>query len=661
MLLNFLSSTKEMYYTNQEGYNSALEQMYENSKQIMENANDALSQMDSVYSTLKSAANEYANSGFINSDTYQDILGLGVEYLAMLKDENGQLVINEDNINKIIKARIQQVGIETSLNYVEQLRMALLENNTDTLNNLLNATNELTDSTWDLVYAELATLNLSTSEFNAAVQRINTIRGLTDTAISGVGQTTNTIIDGLNDTSDALDSILQYVIEMIKQETENQIDALEEQISDYQKIVDLKKEALQTTKEEDDYNKSVADKLKEMSELEAQINQLSLDDSREAQVEKKSLEEELAELQEELSDEQADHAYDATVDSLDKMAEAYEEEKNDEITVLQESISSYQKLYDLAIARIEEEGRGLLSQLLSWNEEYGSDLNSTIVEAWKNAKEALSDYNYEFEKAQKSVTTKIEASDNEDNTVVGKTYTSKSNKASSSGSIAGTNSSADSTYTSKERNISLIVAAMKQNSAAWRETNDADKRAEYEAKNNQYGHALAALGLTVEKDSSTGVWYIGYVGGEKLYDKYHTGGVVGRSDDLKQNEVVAVLEKGEIVLDKKKENNLYKTVDFVQMLSEKLGTTINMEKFNKSVWGVSLMPKVSDLITTTPNAIDNSKYVIEHMEVTAPIQVSEKLDKSDIEEHSKLIGEVASNYIMEGFTKRGKKSGTSLF
>ena len=58
--------------------------------------------------------------------------------------------------------------------------------------------------------------------------------------------------------------------------------------------------------------KKRANKLKEIAKLQARIDALSLDDSREAQAERAKLLEEMAELQEDLADEQADKALDAT-------------------------------------------------------------------------------------------------------------------------------------------------------------------------------------------------------------------------------------------------------------------------------------------------------------------------------------------------------------
>ena len=45
---------------------------------------------------------------------------------------------------------------------------------------------------------------------------------------------------------------------------------------------------------------------------------------------------------------QADEAYKQQTDSLDKMQEAYEDQKDDEISKLEETISSTEKLYRMA-------------------------------------------------------------------------------------------------------------------------------------------------------------------------------------------------------------------------------------------------------------------------------------------------------------------------
>ena len=333
-------------------------------EQVVDNANDALDNIQGMYDSLKNAAQEYAEYGYITVDSLQDILSYGVEYLAFLQDENGQLVINEANIQKVIAARTQQMAIESALNYIQQLRTALTNNDTVALLNLTNATNIATASTWDLVYAQLQLLGLSDEQYNNALQRINAMRSLTDMAVTSIGRIDTSAKEALEETSTALEDLLKYVEEMIKQEVENQISALEDQIDKYREIVDLQKESLDLEREKDKYTKDVTEKTKSIAELQARIAMLDLDDSREAQAEKRKLQEQLAEEQADLAETQADHAYEATSDMLDNMADAYEDEKNKEIEILQDSISSAEKIYQMAIDRIDNHWSTLYDDLL---------------------------------------------------------------------------------------------------------------------------------------------------------------------------------------------------------------------------------------------------------------------------------------------------------
>lgn len=333
-------------------------------QQVVDNANDALDNIQGMYDSLKDAAQEYAEYGSITVDTLQDILSYGVENLAYLQDENGQLVINEENIQRVIAARTQQMAIETALNYIQQLRTALTNNDTVALLNLTTATSAAASSTWDLVYAQLQLLGLSDDQYNNALQRINVMRSLADSAVTSIGRIDTSAKEALEETSTALEDLLKYVEEMIKQEVENQISALEDQIDKYREIVDLQKESLDLEREKDKYTKDVTEKTKSIAELQARIAMLDLDDSREAQAEKRKLQEQLAEEQADLAETQADHAYEATSDMLDNMADAYEEEKQKEIEILQDSISSAEKIYQMAIDRINNHWSTLYDDLL---------------------------------------------------------------------------------------------------------------------------------------------------------------------------------------------------------------------------------------------------------------------------------------------------------
>ena len=320
--------------------------------------------------------------------------------MQYLRDENGLLVINEESINRVIEAKVRQLAAEQALTYVERIRLALQEGAIENLDTLLFATTKATDATFGLAYAELELMHsmgdLNDNQYAAALHNIQAIEDLANTTVAGIGKVSGEYSESLKKELEnmkaGLDDILKYVMDMLKHRIQQQIDALEGLKDAYADIIDLRKEALDAAKKEAEYEDKVADKVKQIAKLQEQINALSLDDSRDAQAKKIKLEEEMAELQKELADDQSDYAVDAQKEALDDMQTAYENEKDAEIKALEETISSYQKLYDMAIAYIEEHWNTLYDELIAWNTEYGSVLNSEITTAWENCLAAAQRY-----------------------------------------------------------------------------------------------------------------------------------------------------------------------------------------------------------------------------------------------------------------------------
>jgi TP901 family phage tail tape measure protein len=172
-------------------------------KSIVADSNSALDNIQNVYSTLKGAAMEFAESGSITVDTLQSILALGPEYLAFLIDENGQLVIQEENIKAVLAAKTQETAATVALNYVRALGAALADDNLKELNRLLYATDMTAKATWDLVYAELELLKLNGIQYTAARANIDAMRSVADTAILSIGNISGSLADALNDQKSA--------------------------------------------------------------------------------------------------------------------------------------------------------------------------------------------------------------------------------------------------------------------------------------------------------------------------------------------------------------------------------------------------------------------------------------------------------------------------
>lgn len=574
--------------------NSVIEVM----NRVVETSSDAVDQIQDVYDILHNAANEYADGGYITVDTLQDIINMGAQYMQLLTDENGQLVINEERINAVIAARAEQLALESAMNYVERLRLALQAGSLEELNNLLFATTETTNATWGLVYANLALLNLDDSQYQAALHNINALRSLAQNAISGIGQVSNSTSEALEETKTGLDDILKYVMEMLKQRINDQIQALEDMKSAYRDIIDLRKEALDAAKEESDYQDEVADKVKEIAELQERINALSLDDSRDAQAQKAQLEEEMYELQNELADKQSDYAMDAQKEALDDMAESYEAEKDKEIAILEDSISSYQKLYDMAIAYIESHWDTLYNELIAWNTQYGTELNSTITEAWNNALAAAQKYG-SYVSALNNIGADIDSAGGNihNDTLPGMNY--------------------DSSSTNEEM-VTAIVYQMKQLGKMWdAEKNTPERNNQLHQQAVQLAARLDQYGVHAEYESPTGIWWVTKDElhpenvGKQLHSVYHEGGIAGDNPTLKQNEVLAVLEKGEAVLDEQKEKGLFRLIDFATSLSDAFSALIDSTGYDRVFGGAQ--DSISEVGALAP--ISNSSNSVQFGDV----------------------------------------------
>lgn len=227
------------------------------------------------------------------------------------------------------------------------------------------------------------------------------------------------------------------------------------------------------------------------------------------------------------------------------MQEDYEAQKDDEIKALEDSISSEEKIYRMAIRHISENWSTLYDELLDWNTEMGSVINSKITQAWEDAQAAVEAYGGSVEKALAAV---------------------KSGDSSSSTYVIGT-TDGYSHNTTIEDKVNAKVTRMKENSAAWHSTSTQSKKDTLSAENAAFANEIGALlGKSIVIDQN-GVWRIGSATGPKLYDvypgTYHTGGIVGEKGSLKSNELLAKLEKGEAVVPKEDTENLIKLLRLI--------------------------------------------------------------------------------------------------
>ena len=439
---------------------------------------------------------------------------------------------------------------------------------------------------------------------------------MADSAVQSIGKTVGGVTDELEEMQNGLNDILDYVMDMLKQRIQDQIDGLEDMKDAYSEIIDLKKQSLEASKDEADHQKTMASKMREIAKLQARIDMLSLDDSREAQAEKAALLKELSELQSDLADEQADRTLEAQEDALDKMEESYHDEKDKEIGILEDSISSHQKLYDMAISYIESHWDTLYSELISWNTQYGDVLNSDIANAWDNCLAAAQRYG-SYVSALGSIGGDIKATQS-----------------------SGTNFQVgNATYDNSSSGEDMIHAIIKEMYANSKQHayEDAAGKLYLNRRNLELGAQLAQYGITAVRGSD-GVWYVDRVGGQLLYDKYrkytyHEGGIVG-GGDIKSNEQLSLLKTKEWVLSEQMVDNLTTQMDRINMLSDAMSDLPDYA-------GKSTLSDVMKQVggSKTVNNITNNSRPIE-------VQIGDTIihgaDQSTVDKHIKVTRDMVN-------------------
>lgn len=469
----------------------------------------------------------------------------------------------------------------------------------------------------------------------------------------------------------AIETVIDKTKELIKWE-----------VQQYKELVNLRKEALKDEKKEDDYAKEREKKLKDISKLQQQINRLSRDDSREAQAERMALEEELAKLQEDLADYQRDYAIDKHEEALDN-----------EIKYAEETINSEAKLYQLAIDRINNDWENLYKDLIDWNAEAGKGIagENSIKSAWEDATEALKKYG-DVLSALDSIKTENSASEHTKSQVMSKLSQMESNSAAWSSaspeerkrlekvnetlakeisSLIGKNiikqngtwylddgsgqklydflnnsSISNPVDTNNTAQVTSLVNKMKTNSNSWHNTPEKQQQA---AKENESlaRQVQQLIGQSVVKGSD-GVWYIGKVGGKRLYDVYHEGGRVGVPETLKDDEVFAKLRKNERVVTENMWNNLSRHFDFIDKVKRNM-----IDSFDN----LPMFPKTSHIQDLLKSKKESSAPAVQPLQIniSVPVRYDNSATDKEVEAFGDIVGESAAHSFANELNRLGIK------
>lgn len=416
---------------------------------------DAIDNLQSAYSTLTSAVDEYNESNGFSLDTLQSLLNLSPEYLGMLTEENGKLVLNEQAIINKANALIEERK-QTALQIAME-RLSALETGNNT--KAINEQKGKIDSNIDSINAETQALSLNTVEqaknayirsgvsgdkarqANQIVKDLKQELAMIEKIGDGYGKvTTNAIKAGnasksaskgatkaLKDQNDAIkeqnkelenlksnyEKVISYInsalddkIESIQKEKDSALEAVEEEIKGIEKEKDSALKAIDET-----IKAREKEKKKALENIEAEIQAIEKEKNArlgELKARKKELQnaqdEELKFIQEKIDllkkeSETVTNTYQIEINSLKELKEEREKYWDSQINALKEannqrkdSLELQQKLDAI------EKAKATKVKVYKKGEGFVYDVDQTKVsEAQKALDEYLSEKAYEDE------------------------------------------------------------------------------------------------------------------------------------------------------------------------------------------------------------------------------------------------------------------------
>lgn len=189
-----------------------------------------------------------------------------------------------------------------------------------------------------------------------------------------------------------IDDLVEYRIDMLKQEIENEKDALNDKLSDLQEFYDKQRKMLQDQYDEEKYLEEQSEKRKSVTDIQSELAMLANDNSAWAQKRKLELQEELADAEKELNNFERDHALDVSMDMLDEQQAAQEAQIQAEIEALDEKLNDPHALFNQALADISNNTAELYQEFIDYNRRYGTGNDQDIADMWEAAYIADQEY-----------------------------------------------------------------------------------------------------------------------------------------------------------------------------------------------------------------------------------------------------------------------------
>lgn len=112
----------------------AIIKILEETSDTFEEISENMDKIQSSYSTLSNAVEQYNSAGFLTLDNLQSLLSLEPEYLALLQMENGQLTINREGYIALVQTKLAEAKASVVQSAMKQLNALAAKKEADATN-----------------------------------------------------------------------------------------------------------------------------------------------------------------------------------------------------------------------------------------------------------------------------------------------------------------------------------------------------------------------------------------------------------------------------------------------------------------------------------------------------------------------------------------------
>lgn len=211
------------------------------------------------------------------------------------------------------------------------------------------------------------------------------------------------------DAIEAQESAKKSIIDLNKTRIQAVKDGMQKEIDAYSELIDKKKEELNLQKESHDFSKQVAEQQKNIADIEKRLAVISGDNSASAIAQKKKLQAELAQAREELDELYYDHSVEKQQEALDKSLEDYQNNKQDEMDALDESLKNEDQIIQDSYATIAANTESLAQNLSDIADKYGITLSDSVTKPWLEGVDAIGIYQEKLDTSASAFTEQLRA------------------------------------------------------------------------------------------------------------------------------------------------------------------------------------------------------------------------------------------------------------